>query len=97
MAPTISTQLAARVRSLLRRSDHPATAAGSAAQWREKRDEWLDGLDPRHTTEFTADQVRALIDFLAESGPSTSSRTSATEFRREVDALTPELLFNSQE
>jgi hypothetical protein len=96
MAPTFSTQLAARVRSLLRRADHPATAAGSVASWRETRDEWLDALDPRHTPDVSADRIRELIDFLAESGPSASSRTSAAEFRREVDALTPELLFNSR-
>jgi hypothetical protein len=95
MAATFSTQLAARVRSLLRRADHPALAAGTTAGWREQRDEWLDVLDPRHTPEVTADQVRDLISFLAESGPSSSSRTSAAEFRREVDALTPELLFNT--
>ena len=94
MASTFSDQLIARVRSLLRRADHPATAAGSAAQWREHRDEWLDALDPRYAPEFSAAQVRDLIGFLAESGPSASSRVSAEEFRREADELTPELLFS---
>ncbi|PRY70481.1 hypothetical protein B0I08_101617 [Glaciihabitans tibetensis] len=96
MAPTLSDQLAARVRSLLRRADHPATAAGTAAGWREQRDQWLDALDPRYSPEFSAAEVRRLIDFLAESGPSASSRVSAAEFSGEVDSLTPELLFSTQ-
>jgi hypothetical protein len=97
MASTLTAQLAARVRSLLRRADHPASAAGSAAQWREQRDEWLDALDPRYAPQFSAEQVRELINFLAESGPSASSRISAEEFGREVDGLTPELLFSTRE
>jgi hypothetical protein len=96
MASTFSAQLAARVRTLLRRADHPTTAAGSAAQWRERRDEWLDALDPRYAPEFSPEDVRKLIDFLAESGPSVSSRISPEEFVREVDGLTPELLFSAQ-
>jgi hypothetical protein len=95
MVPTLTEQLAVRVRALLRRADHPRGAAGSAAQWRTQRDHWLDVLDPRHSPEFTAKQIRELIDFLAESGPSSASRTSAEEFSGDVDELTTELLFNT--
>ena len=96
MASTLTAQLAARVRTLLRRADHPATASGTAAEWREQRDEWLDALDPRYAPEFSADDVRRLINFLAESGPSAASRISTEEFGREVDGLTPELLFSTR-
>jgi hypothetical protein len=96
MASTLSAPLAARVRTLLRRADHPDTAAGTAAQWREQRDEWLDALDPRYPPEFSSDDVRGLINFLAESAPGAASRISAEEFGREVDGLTPELLFSTR-
>jgi len=56
----------------------------------------LDELDPRHAVEFEASDIRRLIDFLAESGPSTASRTSPAEWSADVDELTPELLFSTQ-
>jgi hypothetical protein len=96
MASPLTEQLAGRVRALLRRADHPSGGAGSAAQWRTQRDRWLDELDPRHAVEFEASDIRRLIDFLAESGPSTSSRTSPAEWSADVDELTPELLFSTQ-
>jgi hypothetical protein len=96
MASPLTEQLATRVRALLRRADHPTGAAGSAAQWRAQRDRWLDALDPRHATEFDESDIRRLIDFLAESGPSAASRTSASEWSADVDELTPELLFSTR-
>ena len=94
--PTLTEQLALRVRAILRSADHPGSGRGSASEWRVARDRWLDALDPRHDGDFSESDIRALIDFLAESGPSTASRTSATEFSRAVDALTPELLFSTR-
>jgi hypothetical protein len=96
MASPLTEQLAIRVRALLRRADHPSGGAGSAAQWRAQRDRWLDALDPRHATEFDESDIRRLIDFLAESGPSAASRTSASEWSADVDELTPELLFSTR-
>ncbi|HEV7951606.1 MAG TPA: hypothetical protein VGP24_17730 [Glaciihabitans sp.] len=94
MSPTLTEQLANRVRAVLRRADHPAEASGSAAQWRYQRDHWLDALDPRHSPQLSSTDIRALIDFLAESGPSSSSRVSAAEWDAEIDEITPELLFS---
>jgi hypothetical protein len=93
MPSAIPDQLATRVRALLRGADHPSGAAGSATQWREARDGWLDALDPRHATELSESEIRRLIDFLSESGPSKSSRRTTAEWSRIVDSLVPELLF----
>lgn len=95
MASPLTEQLATRVRALLRRADHPIGGAGSAAQWRAQRDRWLDELDPRHAADFDESDIRRLIDFLAESGPSASSRTTVSEWSADVDELTPELLFST--
>jgi hypothetical protein len=95
MASPLTEQLAGRVRALLRRADHPTGGAGSAAQWRAQRDRWLDELDPRHASDFDESDIRRLIDFLAESGPSASSRASRSEWSADVDELTPELLFST--
>jgi hypothetical protein len=96
MASPLTEQLATRVRGLLRRADHPSAGAGSAAQWRASRDHWLDELDPRHDTNFDESDIRRLIDFLAESGPSASSRATASEWSADVDELTSELLFSTR-
>jgi hypothetical protein len=89
----LSDQLATRVRALLRSADHPRGAAGTAADWRRTRDSWLDKLDPREPREIGEADIRHLIDFLSECGPSRASRRSVAEWSREVDALVPELLF----
>ncbi|HEY4268402.1 MAG TPA: hypothetical protein VGM94_09450 [Galbitalea sp.] len=91
-----SDQLATRVRALLRSADHPSGAAGTAARWRADRDAWLDVLDPREPRDLGETEVRRLIDFLSESGPSRASRRSTAEWSREVDSLVPELLFVGQ-
>ncbi len=93
----LSDQLATRVRALLRAADHPTGAAGTAAQWRKDRDRWLDQLDPRQPRDLGEGDIRGLIDFLSECGPSTASRRTPAEWSREVDALVPELLFVAQE
>jgi hypothetical protein len=93
----LSDHLATRVRALLRGADHPTGAAGTAAQWRTARDAWLDALDPRQPRELGEADIRRLIDFLSECGPSKASRRSPTEWSREVDALVPELLFVTQD
>jgi hypothetical protein len=92
----LSDHLATRVRGLLRGADHPTGAAGTAAQWRTARDAWLDTLDPRQPREFGEADIRRLIDFLSECGPSRASRRSPAEWSREVDSLVPELLFVAQ-
>ncbi|WP_213814802.1 hypothetical protein [Glaciihabitans sp. dw_435] len=96
MAPTLSDQLAGRVRTTLRRADHPSSGAGSAAEWRARRDRWIDALDPREVPQFSEEEIRSLIDFLAESGPSSPSRMTPREWHNAIDALTPELLFATQ-
>jgi hypothetical protein len=92
----LSETLAIRVRTLLRAADHPTGAAGTAAAWRQARDQWLDTLDPRETLELGEASIRSLIDFLSEAGPSRSSRLSAGEWSRRIDELIPELLFVGQ-
>jgi hypothetical protein len=89
----LTDQLATRVRALLRGAAHPSGAAGTTASWNAERDSWLDALDPRDAVELDATQVRELIDFLSECGPSRSSRRSPAEWSATVDALVPELLF----
>ena len=93
MTAAPSEQLAIRVRGLLRTADHPAGAAGTLPQWRTLRDHWLDVFDPRDSRELDASELRDLIDFLSEAGPSKASRKTVEEWSREVDALVPELLF----
>jgi hypothetical protein len=89
----LSDQLATRLRALLRGADHPSGAAGTAAEWRAARDRWLDALDPREPGELGEADIRRLIDFLSECGPSRASRRTIAEWSREVDSLVPELLF----
>ena len=93
MTSAPSEQLAICVRGLLRAADHPTGAAGTAAQWRTLRDHWLDVFDPRDSRELGESEVRDLIDFLSEAGPSKGSRKTPGEWSSEVDALVPELLF----
>jgi hypothetical protein len=89
----ISDHLAARLRALLRAADHPAGAAGTPLQWREDRDRWLDRLDPRNDPHLDETDIRRLIDFLSEAGPSRASRRTPGEWSRQIDAMVPELLF----
>jgi hypothetical protein len=91
-----SDQLATRIRALLRSADHPSGAAGTAVSWRADRDRWLDLLDPREPKDLGMPQIRQLIDFLSECGPSKASRRTESEWNREVDAVVPELLFVGQ-
>jgi hypothetical protein len=92
----LSEHLATRIRGLLRAADHPRGAGGSAADWRAARDRWLDRLDPRESLVFGESDIRSLIDFLSEAGPSRSSRRTTSEWSSQVDALVPELLFTTQ-
>jgi hypothetical protein len=92
---SLSEHLAARLRALLRAADHPSGAAGTAQEWRTGRDGWLDRLDPRDGLRLDDSDIRRLIDFLSESGPSRASRRTPEEWSRRVDALVPELLFAS--
>jgi hypothetical protein len=96
MAHALPEQLIIRVRTILRNGDHPRGASGSTAQWRAERDRWMDELDPRKPGELSEVDIRGLIDFLAESGPSAHSRMSIAEWHSAVDNLTPELLFNAR-
>ena len=89
----MSEHLATRIRGLLRGADHQRGAGGSAGDWRAARDRWLDRLDPRESLEFGESDIRSLIDFLSEAGPSRASRRTAEEWSRQIDALVPELLF----
>jgi hypothetical protein len=89
----MSEHLATRIRGLLRGADHPQGAGGSAADWRAVRDRWLDRLDPRESLVFGESDIRSLIDFLSEAGPSKASRRTPTEWSTQIDALVPELLF----
>jgi hypothetical protein len=82
-----------RVRALLRAADHPRGASGAAADWRAARDRWLDRLDPRENLALGEADIRSLIDFLSEAGPSRASRRSPAEWSRQIDTLVPELLF----
>lgn len=93
MAAALSGHLAERVRALLRAADHPRGASGSAGDWRAVRDRWLDRLDPRQNLELGESDIRLLIDFLSEAGPSRASRRTPPEWSHQVDALVPELLF----
>lgn len=93
MTSTLSEHLAARLRALLRAADHPAGAAGTALQWRENRDGWLDRLDPRNDPRLDETDIRQLIDLLSEAGPSRASRRTQGEWSRDIDAMVPELLF----
>lgn len=85
--------LATRLRALLRGADLPSGAAGTAEEWRVARDGWLDVLNPQGLVELDHHQVRSLIDFLSEAGPSRASRRTPAEWSRVVDSLVPELLF----
>jgi hypothetical protein len=89
----LSEHLATRIRALLRAADHPAGAGGTAGEWRVARDGWIDRLDPRESLEFGDRDIRSLIDFLSEAGPSKASRRTPAEWSGQVDALVPELLF----
>ena len=93
MTAALSEHLATRLRGLLRAADHPRGASGSAGDWRAARDRWLDRLDPRESLEFGESDIRSLIDFLSEAGPSRASRRTAAEWSAQIDALVPELLF----
>ena len=93
MTAVLSEHLATRVRALLRAADHPHGASGTAGDWRTARDRWLDRLDPRENLEFGESDIRSLIDFLSEAGPSRASRRSPAEWSRQIDILVPELLF----
>jgi hypothetical protein len=93
MTSGLSEHLATRLRALLRAADHPTGAAGTAPQWRENRDHWLDRLDPRNDPHLDEADIRQLIDFLSEAGPSRASRRTPGEWSREIDAMVPELLF----
>jgi hypothetical protein len=83
------------VRALLRAADHPRGASGTAGDWRTARDLWLDRLDPRENLELDESDIRSLIDFLSEAGPSRASRRTPAEWSGQIDALVPELLFIS--
>ena len=89
----LSEHLATRIRGLLRAADHPRGASGSAAEWRAARDRWLDRIDPRESLELGESDIRSLIDFLSEAGPSRASRRAPAEWSKQIDALVPELLF----
>lgn len=89
-------QLANRLRALLRAADHPSGGAGTAEEWRERRDRWIDRLDPRNGFSLDEGELRSLIDFFSEAGPSRASRRTPAEWSRQVDALVPELLFAGQ-
>jgi hypothetical protein len=91
----LSEQLAHRLRALLRAADHPSGAAGTTQDWRAHRDRWIDRLDPRDGLRLEEADVRRLIDFLSEAGPSRASRKSPGEWSRQIDAMVPELLFLS--
>ena len=93
MTAVLSEHLATRVRALLRAADHPRGASGTAGDWRAARDRWLDRLDPRENLELGESDIRSLIDFLSEAGPSRASRRSPAEWSRQIDTLVPELLF----
>ncbi len=90
-------QLANRLRAQLRAADRPSGAPGTLPQWRSARDGWLDRLDPRNGLRIEGGDIRGLIDFLSEAGPSRASRRTAQEWSSEVDALVPELLFVGQQ
>jgi hypothetical protein len=89
----LSEHLATRLRALLRAADHPSGAGGTTQEWRANRDQWLDRLDPRDGLEFEQADIRGLIDFLSEAGPSRASRRTTQEWSRQIDAMVPELLF----
>jgi hypothetical protein len=93
----LSEQLANRLRALLRAADHPSGGAGTVQDWRAARDRWLDRLDPRDGLHLGAEDIRRLIDFLSEAGPSRASRRTPGEWSRQIDALVPELLFVGQQ
>ncbi len=95
MAGALSEHLATRIRGLLRAADHPRGASGSAAEWRAARDHWLDRIDPRESLELGESDIRSLIDFLSEAGPSRASRRAPAEWSSQIDALVPELLFTA--
>jgi hypothetical protein len=93
VTPVLSEQLANRLRALLRAADHPSGGSGTAGEWRESRDRWIDRLDPRNGLSLDDSDLRELIDFFSEAGPSRASRRTPAEWSRQVDALVPELLF----
>lgn len=93
MTAALSEHLATRIRALLRAADHPRGGSGSAGDWRAVRDRWLDRLDPRESLELGESDIRSLIDFLSEAGPSRASRRTTAEWSTQIDALVPELLF----
>jgi hypothetical protein len=93
MAQQLPASLSTRIRGLLRGADLPRGAAGTAEQWRTIRDSWLDALDPRQPRELGEHDIRGLIDFLSEAGPSRASRRSPAEWSAAIDALVPELLY----
>ncbi|HEX4059072.1 MAG TPA: hypothetical protein VHX87_12265 [Galbitalea sp.] len=93
MTSSLSEHLATRLRAILRAADHPSGAAGTTQEWRASRDQWLDRLDPRDGLELEHADIRRLIDFLSEAGPSKASRRTPGEWSRQIDAMVPELLF----
>ncbi|MDQ1555409.1 MAG: hypothetical protein QOI02_411 [Actinomycetota bacterium] len=97
MPSALPEHLATRLRTVLRSADHPPGAAGTPTQWRAARDHWLDLLDASMPAELDESDVRRLIDFLSECGPSRASRRTPAEWSKTVDALVPELLFSTRQ
>lgn|GEM_PF-5779539 len=89
----LAPQLATRVRAALRRAEHSARTAGTAADWRRQRDAWLDQLHPSHAGAIDTDAIIELIGFLSECAPTASSRLTPAQWEQSISALVPELLY----
>ncbi len=80
-----------RVRRLLGRAG-PPPATVDEREWRRQRDALLDRFEAGQAVDASAEEVRALVRFLGEAGPSRESRLTRSEWRAAVDVLVPELL-----
>ena len=63
------------------------------AEWRSTRDRWVDLFDPTgHHGDPDRQQIRELVDFLAETAPSRTSRQSSAEWFSTIEITTERLI-----
>lgn len=88
---SIPDALVGRVRSTLAQAA-PGRSGIAPAEWRKRRDGLSDCFDPTRDTEPTAEEIRSLIDLLAESGPRRDARVPQERWSLHVDGVIADLL-----
>ena len=90
---SLDTKTARAVISTLQNAVMPRSHPSEPIQWRQRRDRWVDTLDPTNdTASLVLADVRDLVDFLHESAPSLASRKTTEEWTVNVDSITTRIL-----